>query len=138
MNTFIVVNPRRRAVEAVDANTVPEVRDMIGLGNVDHGIAMPGLGYCVYEFSLFVPPSEQHYFGLRGTLFAGPTIFYAFDAVSGETLRLRRSEFPEVRFYLGINDVEAAIQRGEVERPFMAVNGVRLWEWPQPAPESMR
>ena len=137
MNTFIVVNPRKRTVEAIKADSVSEARTVVGLGDVDHGIAMPGLGYCVYEYSLFVPAQEQHYFGLGGKLFAGPTIFYAFDSVTGETLRLRRSEFPEVRFYLGINDVEASIQRGEIERPFMAVNGVRLWEWPQPAPLRM-
>ena len=134
MPTFVVVNPRLRKISPLTCETIQEAQDIVGLRGVDHGILMYGLGYCVYEYGLFVPPSEQHYFGIHGTLIAGPAIFYAFDE-RGETLNLRVSEFPNVRFYLGINDVEHSISIGEVERPFMAVGNARIWEWPQHPPQ---
>lgn len=134
MPRFVAVNPRERTVKAIEAASVIDAQHEIGLSGVDHGVAMPGLGYVVYQYGLFVPTHEQHYFGLGGRLFAGPTVFYAFDQ-KGATMNLRVSEFPEVRFYLGVNDVEAAIERDEIVRPIIAVNGVVRWEWPQPAPE---
>jgi hypothetical protein len=137
MTRFVVVNPHKRTVESVEAASVRDAQNTVGLGKVDHGVIVKGLGYCVDEFGLFVPPSEQKYFGVFGVLIAGPAVFYAYDE-AGETLDLRRSEFPDVRFYLGVNDIEAAIERGEIERPFMAVNGIELWRWPQPAPKGMR
>lgn len=136
MPNFVVVNPRKRTVERLTLDTVMEAQHAIGLGNVDHGVVAPGLGYCVYEYGLFIPVAEQHYCGIGGHLIAGPAIFYAFDE-AGETVNLRLSEFPHVRWYLGVNDVEHSISIGEVERPFIAVNGVTMWEWPQPAPEGM-
>ena len=131
---FVIVNPHKRTVAGVDVEGLIDAQALAGLGNVDHGTLAPGLGYVVDEFGMFTPVSEQKYFGLFGHLIAGPAVFYRFDE-AGETIDLRRSEFPEVRFYLGINDVEAAIDRREIERPFMAVNGVELWHWPQPAPD---
>ena len=136
MTRFITINPRKRKVEAVSFDNIVQAIASVGLANVDHGVLARGLGYCIYEFSLFVPPSEQHYCGLAGHLIAGPAVLYGFDQ-AGETVDLRLSEIPDVTFYLGVNDVEAAIDRGEVNRPFMAVNGVELWHWPQPAPEGM-
>jgi hypothetical protein len=133
MTRFVVVNPHKRTVEGVDFDSIIKAQAHAGLGNVDHGVLARGLGYCVDEHGMFKPVSEQKYFGLFGHLIAGSAVFYAFDE-AGETIDLRRSEFPDVRFYLGVNDIEAAIHREEVQRPFMAVNGVRLWEWPQPAP----
>jgi hypothetical protein len=137
MPRFVVVNPRKRTIEGVTFDSVIEAQESIGLHGVDHGVICRGLGYCVYEFGLFVPVAEQHYFGIGGQLIAGPAVFYGYDQ-AGETIDLRVSEFPDVRFFLGINDVENAIHIGEVERPFMAVNGVELWHWPQPAPEGMK
>jgi hypothetical protein len=137
MSRFVVVNPRKRTKEIIECDSIVDAQASVGLYGVDHGVICHGLGYCVYEYGLFVPPLEQSYFGLGGHLIAGPAVFYGFDE-TGETVDLRLSEFPDVRFYLGINDVEAAIDRGEIERPFMAVNGVELWHWPQPAPEGMR
>jgi hypothetical protein len=134
MTRFVIVNPRDRTVKGVNCDSLIDAQVMAGLGNVDHGQIARGLGYVVDEFGLFAPVSEQKYFGLFGHLIAGPAVFYLFDEM-GETIDLRRSEFPDVRFYLGVNDVEAAIYRGEIERPFMAVNGVEYWRWPQQPPE---
>jgi hypothetical protein len=140
VTSFVTVNPFTRKVEAVNVDHLHDAQALVGLGNVDHGILVRNynfaLGYVVDEFGLFKPVSEQKYFGLCGQLIAGPSVLYAFDD-AGETVNLRRSEIPDVRFYLGVNDVEAAIDRGEIERPFMAVNGVELWHWPQPAPKGM-
>lgn len=134
MPRFVIVNPREKSVKAIECASVVDAEHEVGLSGVDHGVIMPGLGYVVYQFGLFVPAHEQHYFGLGGQLIAGPAVFYAFDE-RGETMNLRLSEFPEVRFFLGVNDVEAAIAREEIMRPGMTINGVVLWEWPQPAPE---
>src|SRR6187431_2878619 len=117
MTRFIAVNPRKRTKEVISHNTVFDAQEAIGLTAVDHGIICQGLGYCVYEYGLFVPVSQQHYFGIGGQLIAGPAIFYGFDE-TGETVDLRLSELPDVTFYLGVNDVEAAIDRGEINRPF--------------------
>jgi hypothetical protein len=133
MTRFVIVNPRARKIEAVECESVMDAQDIAGLGNVDHGVIAQGLGFVVDEFGLFVPPAQQAYFGLFGKLIAGTAVFYAFDEM-GETLSLRASEFPDVRWYLGVNDVEASIAREEIERPIIAVNGMVLWEWPQPAP----
>ena len=135
MTRFVVINPRKRTVEAVTFDDVVQAMATVGLASVDHGVLGRGLGYCIYEHSLFVPPSEQHYCGLGGHLIAGPAVLYGFDH-EGETVDLLLSQIPDVTFYLGVNDVEAAIYRGEIERPFIAVNGVRHWEWPQPAPNN--
>jgi hypothetical protein len=134
---FVVVNPRKRTKEIIECDSVVEAQASVGLYGVDHGSICRGLGYCVYEFGMFVPVAEQHYFGIGGHLIAGPAVFYRYDEM-GDTVDLRLSELPDVTFYLGVNDVEAAIDRNEVQRPFMAVNGVELWHWPQPAPEGMK
>jgi hypothetical protein len=140
MTRFVVVNPFARKIEAVETETLIDAQTLAGLGNVDHGVLGRGphfsIGYVVDEFGLFVPVSEQKYFGTCGVLIAGTAVFYGFDQ-AGETVSIRRSEFPDVTFYLGINDVEAAITREEVERPVIAVNGMVIWEWPNPAPADM-
>lgn len=141
MTRFIIVNPQQRSVAAMTFDSLREAKVAAGLDPdaTDHGSiqigskGLYGLGYCVYEYSLFVPVERQHYFSLFRLLIGGPAVFYGYDE-AGETIDLRKSEFPDVRFYLGINDIEAAIERGEVQRPFMAANGVTMWEWPSPAP----
>ena len=137
-HSYVIINPHTRKKSAIVCDTIFEAQAAAGLTQgVDHGVLVHGLGYCVYEFGLFVPIEEQKYFSVGNILFAGPAVFYRYDDY-GETLSLRASEFPDVRFYLGVNDIEAAIDRGEIDRPFMAVNGVELWHWPQSAPEGMR
>ena len=134
MTRFVIVDPFARKVEAVDVETLIDAQAIAGLGNVDHGVLAPNLGFVVDEFGLFVPVAEQKYFGLCGHLVAGRAVLYGFDDV-GETMNLRRSEIPDVRWYLGVNDIEASIDREEIERPIIAFNSVVIWEWPQPAPD---
>jgi len=134
---FVIVNPHKRSVETFTCEHITEAQRHVGLSLVDHGVIAKGLGYCVDEHGLFKPASQQAYFSMFRTLVAGPAVFYGFDE-RGETLNLRASEFPDVQFYHSINDVEAAIRHEEIERPFMAVNGVEFWHWPQQPPEGMR
>ena len=131
---FVIVNPHKRTVEGVDVKSLIDAQALAGLINVDHGQVARGLGFVVDEFAMFVSPLIQAYFELGGKLIAGAAVFYRFGEL-GETLDLRRSEFPDVRWYLGVNDVEASIAREEIVRPIIAVNGMLIWEWPQPAPE---
>jgi hypothetical protein len=134
MTRFIIVNPHKRTIEAVPFDSLIEAQASVGLDNVDHGALWRGLGYVVHQHSLFFPPSKQAYCGIAHKLIAGPAVFYGYDQ-AGETVDLRRSELPDMRWYLGVNDVEAAIEREEIVRPIIAMNHAVMWEWPQPAPK---
>jgi hypothetical protein len=134
MIRYVIVLPHTRHKFSVTCETLLDAQRIAEIGDVDHGVLMPGLGYCVYEHALFVPTDKQAYCGIAGHLIAGPAVFYGFDE-AGETIDLRLSEFPDVRWYLGVNDVEAAIERGEIERPCMAFNGAAFWQWPDPPPK---
>lgn len=130
---YVIVKPKTREVYANNFDTIQDAMVDAGLEPhaVDMGVLARGLGYVVYEYGLFDPPSQTSYCGIAGRLIPGPTVLYGFDE-AGETIDLRRSEIPDVAFYLGVNDVEAAIDRNEIERPEISVNGAVLWQWPQP------
>jgi hypothetical protein len=132
MTRYVIVDPRIRKAFAVDVETIQEAKRIAEIGNVDHGQLARGLGYCVYEYAMFEPPPDkQAYCSINGHLIPGPAVLYGYDE-AGETIDLRLSEIPTIRWYLGINDVEAAIERGEIVRPYVAVNDEVLWEWPAP------
>jgi hypothetical protein len=131
---FVVINPKYRTIVTTNADSLHEAQVSVGLGSVDHGLIARGIGYVVDEFGLYKPVAQQHYFGCAGRLIAGASVFYGIDE-AGETVPLMRSQIPNVRWYLGANDVEAAIERGKIQRPQIAVNGTVLWQWPQPAPK---
>lgn len=135
---FVVVNPKTRTVETIDTKGLCEALVQAGLDPeaVDHGMIDRRLGYVVFEYGLFQTPGEQHYFGMNGRLIAGVAVLYEIDEM-GDTVDAMKSAVPEVRFYLGINDVEAAIDRGEVARPVISVNGLTVWAWPSPPPGAM-
>ena len=135
-NQYVIVDPKKRTVTSITCDSIFDAERAAGLnpGEVDHGSLSRRVGYVVYQFGAFVPPSEQSYCSIAGHLIAGPAVFYGCDE-GGETVDLRKSELPDVRWYLEVNDVEAAIERDEIVRPIIAVNGIVLWEWPQPAPE---
>jgi hypothetical protein len=131
---FVIIHPKGRTVVTVDKPSLHAAQAEAGLGNVDHGSIGRGIGYVVDEFGLYRPVDQQHYFGCAGRLIAGASVFYGVDE-AGETIDLMKSQIPDVRFYLGANDVEAAIERGEIERPQVVINRSILWRWPQPAPK---
>jgi hypothetical protein len=81
------------------------------------------------EFALFIPKEEGKYFSIGTQLFQGGIILYAADE-AGNTIDLEAK--PPVNFYRDAEQVEHAIAKGEINRPFMAVNGEVIWQWPQP------
>jgi hypothetical protein len=136
---YVIVNPKHRAWSTQDFPDIDTAKRAAGLdpGSIDHGMLARSVGYCVYEFGLFVPPAEQSYFSIGKTLIAGPALFYGVGE-AGETIDLMRSQLPTPFFYLGANDVEAHIQAGDILRPTMAFNGELIWKWPDPAPHGMK
>lgn len=139
---YVTIDPKTRKIETVEAESLHDAERTIGLdpGQTDHGSlgrdSGGGIGYVVFEYGLYVPSAEQSYFGIAGRLIAGAAVLYGFDE-AGESVDLMKSTIPDVRFYLGINDVEAAIERGEIARPALTINGSAIWEWPAPAPPGM-
>jgi hypothetical protein len=104
-------------------------------GETDHGLLQPGLGYVVYEYGLFEPVEQQHYWRFGSLLIAGNALLYAIDGL-GETVdvildaKIRR----QILFFNSAADVERAIDRGLVQRPRMAIDQEVLWRWPEPKP----
>ena len=133
---FVIIDPKQRTVTTVDCEDIIEAKALAGLGDVDHSTIgrgpNGGIAYCMGDQSMFdPPPAQQSYCGCAGRLIAGTAILYGFDE-AGKEVDLMKSAVPDVQFYLGVNDVEAAIDRGEVKRPVIAVNGTVIWQWPQP------
>jgi hypothetical protein len=133
---FVVINPKKRTIETVDCESLIDAQTAAGLGNVDHGMLAARIGYVVDEFGLYSSPMTQSYFGIKGRLIAGVSVLYGIDD-AGENVPLMKSQVPDATFYLGVNDVEAAIARGEVARPISSFNGREFWRWPQPAPKGV-
>ena len=133
---FVVINPKKRTVETVRCESLIDAQTAAGLGNVDHGMLARRIAYVVDEFGLYANPLTQSYSGIAGRLIAGVSILYGIDE-AGETVDLMKSQVPDVTFFLGVHDVEAAIERGEIIRPVSSFNGQEFWHWPQPAPKGM-
>ena len=131
MRRFLTIQPAKQFSIWVQSPSLTSAMALVELENVDHGVVVPGVGIVVYEYGLFVPPNEQHYFSIRTRLYAGNAVLYAFDKM-GETVSLARHQVPEIVFMPNAASVERSIELGLVQRPQMAVNGVVTWEWPQP------
>lgn len=131
MIRFLTIQPAKKFSVWVQAPSLTSAMALIDLDKVDHGVVSPGLGIVVYEYGLFVPPAEQHYFSIRAKLYAGNAVLYAFDKM-GETVSLARHAVPEIVFMPSAASVERSIQLGLVERPQMAINGEVTWQWPEP------
>ena len=129
---YVLINPILRATLGRSYASLQDAEVAAGLdpGKVDHGMISRSIGYVVYEYGLFVPPAEQHYFAIGKTLVAGPAVLYGVNAW-GEGVDLWQSTIPDVRWFLGANDVEAAIEAGDIIRPQTSVNGLVTWQWPE-------
>lgn len=126
---YAVVNAENETVSLVDHNDLDEVKKSAGLEplGVDHGTVKTGLGIILYEFGLLEP--NEHYFILNRTLYAGNAVLYAFNE-HGETVSVPRSVLAfEIKFLHSINAVEAALKKGEADRPYTSINGVKISEW---------
>lgn len=123
---FIHIDPDAQTVETVEAEDWRDVAPHIG--EVDHGVVMPGVGIFVGEHGLM--EGDGPYFALRGVLYAGEAVLYAFDE-RGESVNIAHSPpglFPPV-WFVDKQDVELGIAAGMVARPVAAINGAVVWEW---------
>jgi hypothetical protein len=134
---YATIEPAEMRVTKVEAENSHELYERLGLGdNTDFGVVMSphltgiGIGIIVDGFSLFKPPDQQRYFIINRALYGGNAILYGFEE-NGESVDL--AMVPEV-FFLSLAGVEEAIASGRIQRPFMAINDERFWEWPGPAP----
>jgi hypothetical protein len=128
---FAVVNASKQTVEIVDC---PDIRNAMALvdlddKNVDHGAIGSGLGIVVYEFGMFTPPEHQSYFAIGRAMFAGNAVLYSFNR-GGETVSL--TTLPPIVFLPTAKAAERNIELGLIERPYLAVNDVITWRWPEP------
>jgi hypothetical protein len=126
---FVTIDATEMRVELVSARGTQECYKLVGLDpkKVDHGTAATGVAIVVHGLGLWENPETTKYFSIGSKLFAGNAVLYGYDA-EGETINL--NEKPPVIFYRSHYEVEAAIQRGEIERPCMLINGETIWQWP--------
>jgi hypothetical protein len=145
--TCYIVEPSQRRCRAFecDADLALEAMPEAGLkpGHVDFGTVRRdvdtrrGVGIIVYEFGLFDPPGQQSYFVIANRLTAGNAVLFAYDEI-GDTVSMAAGELPPITYVNGENEIEAAIQRGQISRPTMSINGQLFWQWPQPAPKDIQ
>ena len=128
---FVIVYPSRQNTIVADFTTLRAAQRFAKLGNVDHGRVAPGVGIVVAEFGLYVPSSEQSYFTIGGTLFAGNAVLYGFDS-KGESTDLLM--IPDIGFLQNAAAVERNIALGLVQRPQITANGKVIWQWPDDRP----
>lgn len=138
---FTVINPKEKHMVTIDAADLKTAQEQAGLDKVDHGLVMrdhetgAGISIVVYEFGLFVPAEEQHYFSLNGRLYAGNAVLYSFD-FEGNTIDVMPPPGAPVWFD-SLADVEAAIAAQAIPRPRMSINAEVIWEWPAPPPSDI-
>ena len=134
---FVVIDPQLCKVAVEEANQLSDLYHSVGLPadqvefSCVHSNEKSGetISIVVYEFGLFKPKEMGKYFSLGGQLLEGGAILFAAD-YKGETISFVYK--PPVVFYRSYVEVEQAIERGEVVRPEMAVNGEVIWKWPDP------
>lgn len=133
---FIVIDPARCEVKMIEKKNLDDALRATGLrlSKVDFATLFVGddgwgLEIVVYETGLRESPSKHRFFSLGECLFAGSAIIFAFNA-KGDTVTLPDIiRNPPVTFYRSYREVEAAIQRGELQRPQITANGKVVWEW---------
>jgi hypothetical protein len=130
MTWYVIVDPKKKTVERF-SGTFMEAKKKAGLNGVDFGMLTPSVSVVVYEYGMFDPPEEQSYFAMGGRLFAGTAVLLGVDK-HGEDRDLSGLELPPVIWFDNTEEIEAAIARGEVVRPHMAVNNEVFWKWPEP------
>lgn len=138
MIRFAIIDPTAQLMRVREFESFEDAVRGAGLeyGAIDFGQITRRLTIVVGEFGLFEPMDTQRYFVINKRLFAGPAVLYAADD-EGNTINI--SEVPTLKFYAAGSAVEAAMKRGEIIRPEMAVNGEVIWQWPgeRPSPETI-
>lgn len=133
---FIVIDPARCEVKVIEKKDLNGALRATGLrlSRVDFATLFVGddgwgLQIVVYEKGLRESPSKHRFFSLGESLFAGSAIIFAFNN-KGDTVTLPDiMRNPPVTFYRSYREAEAAIRRGELQRPQITANGKVVWEW---------
>lgn len=128
---FVIVDPFETKVELIDVPDISYAYAQTGLDTpsafgVDHGMVTHHIAIVVDGASLLLPPHTQRYFQIGYSLYAGRAVIYGVDG-AGETIDM--PEKPSVCFFASPDEVERAINKGQVHRPRTCVNDVCLWEW---------
>jgi hypothetical protein len=147
MTRYIVIDARAKSETVMHLNSFEDALKNAGLtpGKVDHGTIRRGLAIVVDEYGLFVPPDQQRYFAIGRHLYAGPAaVLYGFDE-QGETIDVDiqycRHGFHPLsptrfgRWFDSIDEIEAAIAKGEIDRPVIGSSDQIIWKWPGPRPD---
>ena len=138
---FATIEPAESRLTWVEGKEPWEFYPSLGLpcdGGVDHGVVIPwhmmlsriGIAIIVDQFSLFVPPEDQRYFVIGRQLYAGNAILYGYNE---EGITVDLPMMPVIVFITRAG-IEEAIQAGQIDRPIMAINNEKFWEWPNPSP----
>ena len=128
---YLLINPTDRTVSLEHDTTKMQSR-VFGKQGVDFGMVGNGLQIMVWEHGL-LQEDAIHYFAIGKQLFAGRAIVFAYDE-AGETVSLSThllTSFP-IRFFMNMKEVEGAIATREIDRPYAAINGEVIWQWPSP------
>jgi hypothetical protein len=128
---FVTIDATKRRVDVVAANRIDQVLKLVGLdpGHVDLTRACDGIGIMVWEFGLRADPETVKFFSLGDQVYAGNAVLFAYGE-GGESIDL--ADKPPVMFYRSAREVEMAIQRDEIARPTVVINGNLVWAWPHP------
>ena len=137
MTAFLIVLPSHRTAELYHCGDMDDALIAAGLSprHVDHGAVWRNLGIVVSEYGLFEPPAKQDYFSIDRRLYAGPAVLYAHDD-HGRTVDYEYAGRWFGRWYANGLEIEAAIMRGEIDRPTIALDGKVTWRWPAPRPKT--
>src|SRR5262245_42624676 len=133
---FGLIHPATETLRVVQSLTIDGALTQAGLtpGTIDHGVVVMQHGMIVsivgYEWSLM---ESEPWFAIGPALYAGNAILYQESVESGKLQNLALNTFSVIRrnlrFFKTRSLVETAIARGEIERPYTAVNGEKLWEF---------
>lgn len=147
MTKFILIDPEKKSIRLVEAQTWREAARLIDLpdNQCDHQSISTEYGMFVYEWGLLRPRKPNLWWRLDKLLLNGPAVIYR--EIEGEnadcaTDMVRRlyafSEFIGTK-----NAVETAIAANKVNRPKSSINGKVSWRWtaasieePESEPES--
>lgn|SRR5215510_13413335 len=140
---FATIEPVKKRVRVAEFRDLHSAVRSVGVDPhaTDHGVVQrnhrgPNFSIVVYEFGLFTPVADQHYFATGGRLYAGNAVLYGFNEI-GETVDVVEP-LPDVTFFADAPAVELAIAARVIPRPRMSANGMVIWEWPNPAPVHMQ
>lgn len=137
---FLIIRPKEKTSSIEELPSIKAAWDSAGLqaGCLDFGQIDKHTAFCVYEFGLFVDPSEQHYFALGRSLIAGNAVCFGVNEF-GDTVDFESFDDLDIRFFDDSEHVKAALASGLIDRPQCAVNSIIIWQWPDsPPPEFIR